>query len=130
MLNRLTYPRFGCRWLSCADVVDAGERKRTYTNFYGRPPAVLKTAGLPSTAVHGRPLEFDRGPSDSRIVRPRPPVSVELAVFLAVSHRTGWGLLSHGSGFDSLREHQHVTDQHALHAATALAPGGPIGPKD
>ncbi len=54
---------------------------------HSAPQTVLKTAGLPSTAVQGGPLEFDHAASDSRIVLLRPPVSVELAVLLAVSHR-------------------------------------------
>ena len=57
------------------------------------PQTVLKTAALPSTAVHGGPLEFNRAPSDSRIVHLRPPLSVELAVFLAVSRLIHRGLL-------------------------------------
>ena len=56
------------------------------------PQTVLKTAGLPSARVRGGLLRFDCVHSDSRIVRLPPPVSVELAVFLAVSHRTDSGL--------------------------------------
>jgi hypothetical protein len=44
----------------------------------------LKTAGLPSSAVHAGPLQFSPAPSDSTIVRHRLPVSAELAVVLAV----------------------------------------------
>jgi len=49
------------------------------------PQTVLKNAVLPSTYVHTGPPRIDRAPEDSRIVRLCPPVSVELAVFLAVS---------------------------------------------
>src|SRR3982074_2587010 len=54
-------------------------------DFSGRPPAVLKTAGLPSTGVHRGPLQVRSRPSDSRIVRASPQMSVNLAVILAVS---------------------------------------------
>src|SRR5712691_467951 len=57
------------------------------------PQTVLKTAGLPSTWVRGSPGKFDRAPSDSRIVHLCPPLSVELAVFLAVSRLIHRGLL-------------------------------------
>jgi hypothetical protein len=57
------------------------------------PQTVLKTAGQASTSVHRSPLRFDPAPSDSRIVRLCTPVSVKLAVFLAVSDRIGGGTL-------------------------------------
>jgi len=44
----------------------------------------MKTADLRSADVHIDPLQFDCAPSDSRIVRHRPLVSVKLAVFLGL----------------------------------------------
>jgi hypothetical protein len=74
------------------------------------PQTVLKTAGLPSTYVPRGLLQFDRGPSDSRIVRPCPPAFAELAVILAVGDRIARESQSQVSGFDSLREHQPAAD--------------------
>ena len=52
--------------------------------IYGRPPTVLKTAGVASVNVCRRPLEFDRESGLSVIVWHRPRPFIGLAVILAV----------------------------------------------
>src|SRR5712692_7315673 len=49
-----------------------------------RPQTVLKTAGRSSVGVQTGPLRIDPARPDSRMIRRCPPVSVTLAVFLAV----------------------------------------------
>jgi hypothetical protein len=56
----------------------------TSTDFCGRPPAVLKTAGLGSVTVHQRLLEVDRQAAYSATVRRRPQTYGNLAVISAV----------------------------------------------
>jgi hypothetical protein len=51
------------------------------------PQTVLKTAGLQSTTVRQRALQFGRKHQWSAIVRPRPLKSAGLAVVLAVIGR-------------------------------------------
>src|SRR6266851_9796606 len=81
-------------WLSSTPNLAGMDGNRTHPGrLSSAPQTVLKTAALPSRAVHGGPLEFDRAPSDSTIVQLRPPLSVELAVFLAVSRLIHRGLL-------------------------------------
>jgi hypothetical protein len=50
-----------------------------------RPQTVLKTARLGSVTVRQSPLEFDLWLADSVVDRPRPRLSIMLAVNLAVS---------------------------------------------
>jgi len=84
------------------------------------PQTVLKTAGMSSASVHTGPLQFDRAPSDSGIVRLYPSMSAKLAVFLAVSDPFGGGLLIPRFRFDSLHEHHRVVDG-LSHKTTWLA---------
>jgi len=50
----------------------------------------LKTAGRLFVDVRRHPPEFDRQPSQSTIVKDRPPPSMGLAAFLAVRDWPGW----------------------------------------
>jgi hypothetical protein len=52
------------------------------------PQTVLKTAGLPSAKVHHDPPEFGPDDRDSASVHKRPSASADLAVILAVVHRS------------------------------------------
>jgi hypothetical protein len=73
-------------WLSRPPILAGMDENRTHPGrLNSAPQTVLKTAGLPTTDVHGSTPQLDRAPSDSRIVHLCPPASIKLAVFLAVS---------------------------------------------
>jgi hypothetical protein len=95
------------------------------------PANGFEDRGLPSTAVHRGPLGFNGAPFrlQDRLPRGR-PVSVELAVFFAVSRPIDRD--SYRTVQDSTPCASTITSstKHAVHAATALAPSGPIGPND
>ena len=70
-----------------AVICNVGERPWTKANLAGRmwtPQTVLKTAGLTSTNVRQRPLEFDSERANSVLIRQCPYSSGILAVMLAV----------------------------------------------
>src|SRR5450759_3936696 len=62
------------------DAMDVGGQKRSWADVSGRPPPVLKTAGLTSACVHQRPPMFERRPLKSTYVRHRPQTSVGLSL--------------------------------------------------
>ena len=67
------------------DAMDVGGQKRSWANVSGQPPAVLKTAFLPSAGVHHCSRKMEIQNSKSADVRQRLQTSNRMAVSLAVS---------------------------------------------
>ena len=83
---------FGCHRSQNRRKLAGMDGNRTHPGrLNSAPQTVLKTAGLGSATVRQRPLEFDLWLALSIVDRPRPRLSIMLAVNLAVSHPVGRG---------------------------------------